>query len=419
MRRRAGLAAALAACVLVRPAAAREVWTAGESSLRLTTAVEGMGVAAAAPRGTGGTGGSAALGFGRIRLGASLRTGPAVGWEVAWDNRVAVDAGPSGSPAAAFALPSGAPAPFRAIRAGGVVARSGRTLDYDEIDRASVSWHASRFEVVAGRQAVGWGRGQLFGAVDIFAPFTPLEIDREWRRGVDAVSADLKVTSRSSVGIVAAAGRNRDSSAVGGRIRGDLGFADAELVAAKRAEDEMYGWSASAAVGGPEVHAEAAVFHTPGDLPVRGVDGRSDWIPKAVVGASNNFALGSGLLASVEYHWSGFGAARPSELAALEDLPAFTRRLQRGDTQIAGRQAAAVTARYTFGVAWSAGLQVLGSLIDSSAVGAATVTWDLSDRVTATVAGYLSTGAGVSGDGPRSQFGGVPPSILLQVRFYD
>ena len=62
-----------------------------------------------------------------------------------------------------------------------------------EIDRAAL--HASmRARPISpiGRQAIGWGRGVLFGAVDLFSPFTPLEADREWRRGVDAVRADVE-----------------------------------------------------------------------------------------------------------------------------------------------------------------------------------------------------------------------------------
>jgi hypothetical protein len=50
----------------------------------------------------------------------------------------------------------------------------------------------------------------LFGAVDLFSPFTPFEADREWRRGVDAVRCDLKLTDRASLDVVAAFGESGD-----------------------------------------------------------------------------------------------------------------------------------------------------------------------------------------------------------------
>ena len=74
----------------------------------------------------------------------------------------------------------------------------GQTFTYRHaLNRAFFAWRLGSGEVQLGRQAIGWGRGVLFGAVDIFAPFNPLEIDREWRRGVDALRASLPLTDRS------------------------------------------------------------------------------------------------------------------------------------------------------------------------------------------------------------------------------
>jgi hypothetical protein len=60
----------------------------------------------------------------------------------------------------------------------------------------------------AGRR-FGWRRGVLFTAVDLFAPFSPLEADREWRAGVDAVRTDIKLTERSSIDLVGALATRR------------------------------------------------------------------------------------------------------------------------------------------------------------------------------------------------------------------
>jgi hypothetical protein len=338
---------------------------------------------------------------------------PGLVLDAAWDNRLFVDAGTAAG--SLGALPSTAPAPFRIWQAGGELGRSRRLVDYDELDRASLTWESDRGRLCAGRQAVGWGRGTVFSAVDIFSPFTPLEIDREWRRGVDALSADLKLTKTSSVGVVAAAGPDWRSSAVGGRVRGYLGPADAELLVAKRAEDGMCGATGSMAVGGAEVHAEAAVFHTPGDLPITGIGGRRDMIPKALLGVSDNFDVGSGLRAALEYHWSGFGAARPSGIPALLASPSFAARLARGDTQLTGRQAVACTAGYDLTALWSLNLEVLGSLIDPSAVLALSMSWNASDSVTVIATGYAGVHAA---GGTRGQFGAVPRALLLQCRWY-
>jgi hypothetical protein len=291
--------------------------------------------------------------------------------------------------------------------------------DYHELDRASFAYQPKDINLTIGRQAVGWGRGTLFSAVDIFAPFTPLEINREWRRGVDAVRADVKLTDKTSVDLVSAWGSSWDKSALGIRLRGYVGLIDAELLLAKRATDVMYGVTSSAAIGDMEVHGEFAVFQTPGDVPGSGIFGDRDLVPKAVMGISNNFNIGTGLKVLLEYHYSGFGVNDTKTLPSLIANPAFQNRIQRGDTQILGRQAVALQATYTFNESWSGTFEVLQSLTDSSGILAPSVSWDISDRMRLQGAVYYGYGASSIAGVPQSQFGTIPPTIIVRVSFYD
>jgi hypothetical protein len=396
------------------PAAGRELWTGsdGSSAINVKLSLETAAVFAA-PETIDPLADAVGSGLVRLRMDGEYRMAGGIALDVAWDNRV-VNRYPATR--SLGVLPPVSPAPFRIRQAGGNLFQSSSLVDYDELDRASVSWESDRVRVVAGRQAVGWGRGVIFSAVDIFAPFTPLEIDREWRRGVDAVNADVKLTKSSSIGVVLAAGPTWRESAAGCRLRGYLGPADAEILVAKRAEDQMYGATGSMAAGDAEVHAEAALFHTPGDLPLTGLSGGKDLLAKAILGISNNFLLGSGLKTMLEYHYSGFGAANPSGLEDLAAAPAFARRLARGDTQIVGRQAAALTVNYTFGVAVSAGLEALQSLTDPYGVLALSATWDMSDTYSVAITGYHGYRAldGAS----RGQFASMPAGALLQLKWY-
>lgn len=376
-------------------------------TLKFKTALEATGLEA----------NLAGLGLGRARLEAEAQPFAGLAADLAYDNRLSLDNGQN--PGFLNALPSSAPAAFRIWQIGGQAGKSGNTTDYHELDRAFVSLRSEGINFCLGRQAVGWGRGELFSAVDIFSPFTPLEIDREWRRGVDAVQADLKLGDTSSLGLVSAWGSSWDESAQGIRLRGYLGEADAELLFAKRAEDWMYGLTGSLAVFGAELHAEAALFRTPGDVPDSGLFGNPDLIPKAVLGISNNFDLGSGLKATLEYHYSGFGASSAQSLASLLAAPSYLARYMRGDSQITLRQAGALVASYAFNVALSGSLELLQSLVDSSGLAAPSASWDVSDSLGLAFTAFLSYGAGSQGSLPQSQFGSVPLTMLLQVKFYD
>jgi hypothetical protein len=168
-----------------------------------------------------------------------------------------------------------------------------------EIDRAYVALHLGGLELTAGRQAIGWGRSVLFGAVDLFSPFTPLEADREWRRGVDAVRADVMLTDRASLDLVAAFGSRLDDSTLAARLRGYAGKVDLELVGGRRGRDPFGGLATSAAVGDAELHGELALFRA---RESRTPSPSTRTVVKATVGGSRRFPVGEGLAVYAEYH---------------------------------------------------------------------------------------------------------------------
>src|SRR5262249_51877710 len=161
-------------------------------------------------------------GFWRVRVEPMVRADEAVTIDVAVEQRFRVFSSASGLDGANV-LPSEASAPFRIRQLDWRLASSSNTEWRAEVDRAAVRVDSSRVTLTLGRQAVGWGRGVLFGAVDLFAPFSPLEADREWRRGVDALRVDIKLGDRVSLDSVAAFGDALDRSTFATRLRGYAG----------------------------------------------------------------------------------------------------------------------------------------------------------------------------------------------------
>ena len=417
---RVGSLLVLLLLVLAPAARARELWTgaSGESALKFTSSLLGMGLASAPPRDAApGEGGATGSLYGEARFETVYQIDKHYQLDLAYDNRATWQSGASSGISAA--LPSNSPGPYRIRQLGGIAYQSRDMVDYNELDRAFCSYQSAKVNLTVGRQAIGWGRGALFSAVDIFAPFTPLEINRQWRRGVDAASADIKISDTSSIDMVTAWGPSWDQSALGLRLRGYAGPIDAELIFAKRATDYLYGVTSSAAIGDFEAHGEFAVFRTPGDVPGSGLFGNPDLVPKAVAGVSNNFNLGSGLKVLLEYHYSGFGVSDARLLPALLASPSYSSRIQRGDTQILGRQALATQASYTFNQSWSGSFEVLQSLIDYSGVLLPSLSFEVSERLSLQGALFYGYGPSTRMGVPQSQFGGVPPTFILNVSFYD
>jgi hypothetical protein len=348
----------------------------------------------------------------RLRVEPEVRAGRNAVFTVAYDQRLGYTSSPTSIMTVGI-LPAQS-APYRIYPLVWSLTGSSGASWRHEIDRASAQLQLSSANITVGRQAIGWGRGVMFGAVDLFAPFSPLEADREWRRGVDAVRADVKLTDRSSLDIVGAFGTTWDQSAVAARARGYAGSIDLEIMAGRRARDLFGGMTTSAAVGDAELHGEAAVFRVPPDA--FSDDSRLVW--KAVAGASYRFPIGSGILAVAEYHYSGFGAPRPELILPLLATRDFLERYLRGDTQILGRHALALTASYEASAEFAFSAQYLHNPGDRSGIVAPGLTYTISDRATLVGSVYIPYGRAPGGTLIRSEFGAASLSALLQLRLY-
>jgi hypothetical protein len=354
----------------------------------------------------------------RLRFGLGVRHSEWMDSEAAYEQQARWTGTAGGLGAGSALLPSTVDVPFRLTPIEGEICGDDEAVYRHEIDRGLVALHPEWGEVTVGRQAIGLGRGMLFGAADLFSPFSPLEVDREWRRGVDAVRAEYRLSPTSSAEVIGVFGESWGESALLGRLRGYLGEVDGSFLIGKFAEDFLVGGVVSTIVGDAEVHAEVAVFDTPEEWPDGTLWIGEDVVTKAVLGTSYVFDVGSGLSALAEYHYSGFGLADVEDaLLRLQD-PAFQRRFLRGDTQILGRHALAGRLSYAFDDAVSGGLLLLGSPVDGSGVASPSVRIDVADNTTLLGSVFLPWGEAPRFGQFRSEYGATATSLFLQANVY-
>jgi len=421
-----GIAAAslVCACLLTcaLPADAIELWSddSGERSLSLNTSLKWTSALSHAPDNPDLFPEEwSAASLWRFRAVVDARPTTWLSARVAYEQRARTVSEGAGVAGDLGVLPARFSAPYRVRQLDDSLVEVGSTFSYrHELDRAVASLSLSRAEVTVGRQAVGWGRGLVFGAVDVFAPFSPLESDREWRRGIDAIRLRAPVTDLVSVDVVAAFGESMEESAFVGRVHGYVGNVDGELFAGSRCEDGFYGASLSFPLLDAEFHGEAAVFLSPEPLPVGGSFGSDDVALKAVVGGSRTFDLAGGLMLVAEYHYSGFGFPDIEEVSDYFYDLAFRERYERGDSQLLGRHACAIQLSYGFASVVPLSVTWLVSPVDGSGVAVPSVVWVFSDNVTLTASAYVSYGAAPEGFKVLSEYGGTPASGLVQISFY-
>lgn len=381
-------------------------------SLTVRTSVKATGLLSRSPNAPdlfpGRTAGESML---RLRVEPEVRASGNTTFNFAYEQRLRYTSATMVGIAAIGILPSEMATPFRLEPLVWRVSESANGGWRHEIDRANAQVHMRRADLTIGRQAIGWGRGVMFTSVDLFAPFSPLEVDREWRSGVDAVRAEAKLTDRSSIDLVGAFGSTLDRSAFAARARGYAGTIDVEVAGGRRGQDLFVGLTSSAAVGDAEVHGETAAFRVSS-----GMDHDIVW--KVVVGGSYRFPIGAGVLAYAEYHYSGFGAEQPEQILALLASPSFLERFVRGDMQILSRHAIGMTGAYEASTEITYSGQWLHNPGDQSGVVAPAMTYTFSDAVSLLGSVYVPYGRPPEGGVLRSEYGAAPLSGLLQLRVY-
>lgn len=361
--------------------------------------------------------------FFRLRFDLSTNLTEYFSANVAYEHRALAATG--GSVGVGF-LPPNLPPFFRLVSVdGSIVDAAPGYIHRHELDRAYVSLHLPFLELSVGRQAVGLGRGVLFSAVDLFSPFSPLEVDREWRRGIDAVHAEMRIPEvpELSADLIAAFGAVQggalQSWSMVGRIRALIGDVDAALIAGRRGEDLVLGGVVSANIGDAEMHSELSLFRTNAEGIGPGLLGSDRYVGKALLGGSYVFDVHRGLHAVLEYHYSGFGVSRIAKSPALLFDPAFQLRMVRGDSQLLGRHVIALVLSGELIDDLSASLSYLQSPIDGSGMIAPGLVWTQSDLTTLSFSGFVPWGKPPEGGIPRSEWGSSPVTLFLQARFYD
>jgi len=362
---------------------------------------------------------NSAIGLFRCRLDVKYAQAAFLDANFAYEHRMrkqtGVDVGMGGS-----ILPDRGEAFFRLTQLDWrITGRDDSFLWEHEIDRGLVSLHPGWGEVTVGRQAVGLGRGRLFSAVDMFAPFSPTEVDREWRRGVDAARVEYRLSDTLSAEGLGVFGESWDESALLGRVRGYLGPVDGEFIFGKRGEDMLAAIITSAALFGAAVHAETALFDVPQKQPGGGLFGNDKMVGKALLGASYTFDVGNGLTLLAEYHYSGFGVKDAEEAVQILAVDtALQKRFQRGDTQTLGRHNLGFQAGYPVNDAVTVGLLILTSARDGSGIISPSVVWDVRRNVTFLSSAFAPWGTRPTGGALQSEYGGTPWSLFLQVNAY-
>jgi hypothetical protein len=289
-----------------------------------------------------------------------------------------------------------------------------------EIDRLNARIDHRRFRLTVGRQPITWGVNYFWPVLDLFGPFSPAAIDRDYKPGVDAVRLSVPVGDFSEVQVIAAAHGRQGSEptetgndwSYGAMSRFHLGAADLGFLLGSFYRDEVAGAFVTGDAGGFGLRGEVLFTHVDANQRVgTSLPSASFW--RATFGVDRLLSPRTSLV--TEISWNGFGARDP----AAYPLIAASDRVQRGEITSLGREYSGVSLSFLASPLWTVSAAMLTNWGDRSTLLQPSLTRSLSDNASATLGAFVGIGRGTeSVDRVGSEYGAVPVTAWAALKTF-
>jgi len=270
------------------------------------------------------------------------------------------------------------------------------------LDRLSLDISRDRFVARLGRQAISWGNGLIYTPMDIFNPFDPAAVDKEYKTGDDMAYGQFLFDRGDDLQTVWVVRRDADGEtdravdSFAAKYHGFAGSSEYDLLIAEHYDDTIFG------IGGV-MNAGGAIVR--GDLTVS--DTGTQTVTSLVANLSYSWIAGghnvSGIL---EYFYNGFGQRggdySPADLANNPDLLA---RYTRGELFTLGQQYIAASALIEMTPLWLLTPNVFFNASDQSALLQLLSNYDFKQDWQILLAVSVPLGP------PGTEFGGIDSTV--------
>ena len=279
---------------------------------------------------------------------------------------------------------------------------------YHRLDRLVLTTYPSWGTVRVGRQAVTWGNGLIFNPMDLFNPFSPTDILRDYKVGDDMITAQMPVGSIGAFNFLYLPRRDPvsgdaewwDESSLAGRFHFAVSDYEFDIMAAHHFDDTVLGIGSTGYLGGAAWRLDAlwTFLNEKGNGKgffslVANVDYSWVWWEK------NFYGL-------IEFYYNGVGKGDYTD-ALFTD--ALVERIQRGEVFTIGRYYLAGSVQIELHPLLNLHLTAIANMADPSGILQPRAVWDVTQNIQLTAGGNIYWGR----DG--TEFGGVrlPEGDLL------
>ncbi len=246
-----------------------------------------------------------------------------------------------------------------------------------------------------GRQAITWGNGFIFNPFDLFNPFPPTEIDRDYKVGDDMVNVQLSLPKSGDLQGLYVVRRNPDThsvaadqSSLAGKLHVAAGTTEFDIMAARNYEDYVMGigsrgnladaaWRLDATWTFPQIGNDYLSL-------VANMDYSWVWFDKNFYGF-------------IEYYFNGLG--EDDYQNAVQD-PAIVQQVERGDLYVLGRNYLSGHIQVELHPLFKINFTAINNVADPSGILQPYATWDITQNL------QLTAGVNISYGAEGTEFGG-------------
>jgi hypothetical protein len=274
------------------------------------------------------------------------------------------------------------------------------------LDRLNVGFTTENSAWRFGRQAISWGNGMVFTPMDVFNPFDPAAIDKEYKTGDDMLYGQYLLSNGNDLQGVAVVRRDprsgeveADQSSLAFKYHGFIGMNEFDLLAAQHYGDQLLALGGIAAIGSAMWRGDLTWTHT-----------ELDSVFSLATSLSWSWTWGgkniSGL---IEYYYNGFGQRNSAySLSDLSQNPDLLKRLERGELFTLARHYLATSLTVELSPLLLFTPNIFINLEDPSALAQFVVSYDWKQDLQ--VLGAINMPIGPNG----SEYGGIPAPIEEQ-----
>jgi hypothetical protein len=271
---------------------------------------------------------------------------------------------------------------------------------YHRLDRLFLTILPEWGVISFGRQAITWGNGLLFNPMDLFNPFSPADIERDYKVGDDLVFTQFSMERIGDFQFLYVPRRDPISkdvqwaqSSLAGKLHISQGTTEFDMMTAIHYEDTVFGLGSAGYLGGAAWRIDAVWTFLEDDR------GTEDYVSLVANIDYSWMWWERNFYGFIEFYFNGLGEDQYTEAIVDPDL---SERIERGELHTLGRTYLSGQIRVEVHPLFNLYLTVINNSADPSGILQPRAVWDAAEDIQLTLGATLYYGQ------EGTEYGGFP-----------